>query len=349
MKIKKEIKFLGITFTTISALVVQQILTGRVDRPFLKESMGSSLSLRSGFPNYMEEAFYPSRRRPVVWHENEVANDDDYNDHNDHDLCRLKYLPSPPLPQRVAAILDNPVVSKKIAEEHSWNNHDRSFNIFLKDPLTMRRYPVAQSTDCIRARIGYNSGIHMWEITWLVGQRGTNAVVGVATKEEALSGEGYQNMVGNTEHSWGWDLVRNKTLHAGGEESYPANNTENNCRDWAVPDTFNMVLDMDNGKLGFTIENKFLGWSHCNLDTEREVFPIINTVWGNCEVKLRYLSSLEWEEMGLIVLAKAAIRSSLGRDSKDLNKRVEKLKLPTLLKNCLKNEEGEIPAYNNNP
>ena len=52
-------------------------------------------------------------------------------------------------PQRLSILLDSPPVTRDEAEAHGWNENDRSFNIVLKedDPLTMRRHPVAQSTD----------------------------------------------------------------------------------------------------------------------------------------------------------------------------------------------------------
>ena len=49
------------------------------------------------------------------------------------------------------------------------------------DKLTFHRHPVAQSTDCIRGRVGYERGIHLFELTWPTRQRGTHAVVGVST------------------------------------------------------------------------------------------------------------------------------------------------------------------------
>merc|ERR1719369_153837 len=55
------------------------------------------------------------------------------------------------MPQAVAALLNQEPVSRSIAEAHSWNLEDRSSNVELKaeDSLTMRRRPVAQSTDCV--------------------------------------------------------------------------------------------------------------------------------------------------------------------------------------------------------
>lgn len=82
--------------------------------------------------------------------------------------------PSPPLQlgtaagltQRLATLLDSPAVSREVAEQHTWNPSDKSFNIVMKadDPMVMRRQPVAQSTDCIRGRVGYTQGVHMWEV-----------------------------------------------------------------------------------------------------------------------------------------------------------------------------------------
>jgi len=245
------------------------------------------------------------------------------------------------LPQRVAILLDNPPVSREEAEEHSWNTNDRSFNVVLKedDPLTMRRHPVAQSTDCIRGKTGYSSGIHLWSVSWPVRQRGTHAVVGVATREAVLHSVGYQSLVGNTEHSWGWDLGRKKAYHnsrANEGNNYPPTITHHH--QWTVPDTFNMVLDMDSGYLGFVVGDQFLGWSHTNVKSGERVFPIVSTVWGHCEVKLRYLGGLDGGVVGLQELTRGAIRNTLGRNGLELERRVETLNLPTQLKRYLKNQ-----------
>ena len=71
-----------------------------------------------------------------------------------------------------------------------WFNF-RSFNLYVKedDPLTLHRYPVAQSSDCIRGKVAYERGLHIFEITWSARQRGTNAVVGVATGTPDLTKE----------------------------------------------------------------------------------------------------------------------------------------------------------------
>lgn len=60
------------------------------------------------------------------------------------------------------------------------------------DKMTFHRHPVAQSTDGIRGKVSYTKGLHLWEIHWSTRQRGTHAIVGVATNEAPLHSRGYQ-------------------------------------------------------------------------------------------------------------------------------------------------------------
>ena len=135
-------------------------------------------------------------------------------------------------PPRLDLLLDMPPAPLETQIANSWNPEDRSLNIFVKedDKLTFHRHPVAQSTDCIRGRVGYTRGLHVWEMSWSSRQRGTHAVVGVATKDAALHCVGYQCLVGSTTDSWGWDLGRNKLYHDAKNNpgvSYPRHVAEN--------------------------------------------------------------------------------------------------------------------------
>ncbi len=87
------------------------------------------------------------------------------------------------IPPRLEMLMDMPAVVREVQLKHAWNPDDRSYNIFVKedDKLTFHRHPVAQSTDCIRAKVPYERGLHLFEITWSTRQRGTHAVVGVST------------------------------------------------------------------------------------------------------------------------------------------------------------------------
>ena len=186
----------------------------------------------------------------------------------------------PRLPQRLAALLTSPPVSREEAVAHAWNPEDRSSNVELKadDLFTMRRRPVAQSTDCVR-------------ITWPSRQRGTHAMVGVGTLAAELQADGYKGLVGDSVNSWGWDLGRKQALHAGrdsaGAPLFPTSLTHHH--QWIVPDQFLMILDMDAGTLAWFADHQYLGVSHQGI--QGEVFPMVSTVWGHCEVSLVYLGS----------------------------------------------------------
>ena len=70
-------------------------------------------------------------------------------------------------------------------------------------------------------------------------------------------------MVGNSDQSWGWDIGRLKVLHNNVTQHqtsyYPGTVTHHH--QWSVPDTFSMVLDMDQGNLGFVVGDQWLGWA----------------------------------------------------------------------------------------
>jgi len=50
---------------------------------------------------------------------------------------------------------------------NSWNPKDCSMNIVVENHgFTFVRNVIAESTDMIRTKTGYNTGKHIWEITW---------------------------------------------------------------------------------------------------------------------------------------------------------------------------------------
>lgn len=105
--------------------------------------------------------------------------------------------------------------SKVRAFAHAWNPDDCSKHVFVKnDGFTLHRNPIAQSTDAIRGKIGFQYGRHSWEIKW-DSPLGTVAVVGVATKDAPLQCNGYVPLVGSNENSWGWNLAENNLIHKG--------------------------------------------------------------------------------------------------------------------------------------
>lgn len=198
-------------------------------------------------------------------------------------------------PNRIDILLDMPPAPKDIQLKHSWNADDRSLNIFVKDDdkLTFHRHPVAQSTDCIRGKVGMTKGLHIWEICWPTRQRGTHAVVGVATAEAPLHSVGYQSLIGAETHSWGWDLGRNKLYHDsknGAGATYPA--ILKNDEAFLVPDKFMVALDMDEGTLSFIVDQQYLGVAFRGL-RGKKLYPIVSAVWGHCEITMRYIGNLD--------------------------------------------------------
>jgi len=193
-----------------------------------------------------------------------------------------------PLPQRIAHLLDSQEVGVEEALLHAWNPQDRSFNIRVKDedPFTIRRQPVAQSTDSARTLQGYSTGLHIFEIMWPVHQRGTHAAIGVSTDRQTLHSIGYSTLIGQSDQSWGWDLGRLKAYHnSNSEPGWPYPSVIH--ADFKLGDTIFLVLDCDAGRLSFVSEGRWLGVAHSGLQA-RILHPTVSGVWGNCEVTMRY-------------------------------------------------------------
>jgi SPRY domain-containing SOCS box protein 1/4 len=201
----------------------------------------------------------------------------------------------------------------------------------LNDPLTMWRRAEIQSTDCVRGKAGHQSGLHLYNIIWPENQRGTHAGLGVATETAPLQAEGYRNLVGLGQDSWGWDLGRGKLYHNSRETSamsYPGR------EDWTVPDNIYMALDMEAGTVTFLAEGRSLGVAFTGL-RGLKLHPIISTVWGDCLVRMRYLGSLEPSPLSLQQLCREEVRDKLDRTEKA----ADKLGLPTVMKKYIKYEE----------
>ncbi|XP_051155297.1 protein gustavus isoform X2 [Leptopilina boulardi] len=238
-------------------------------------------------------------------------------------------------PARLDVLLDMPPASRETQIHHSWNADDRSLNIFVKDDdkLTFHRHPVAQSTDCIRGKVGYTKGMHVWELHWSTRQRGTHAVVGVATVDAPLHSVGYQSLVGNNELSWGWDLGRNKLYHDSKNNNgitYPALLKPDES--FIVPDKFLVVLDMDEGTLAFVVDGQYLGVAFRGLKG-RKLHPIVSAVWGHCEITMKYIGGLDPEPLPLMDLCRRVIRQRIGKHL--IEEKVDELSLPLSMKTYL--------------
>lgn len=245
------------------------------------------------------------------------------------DFCR---------PPRLDLLLDMPPAGHETQLRHAWNPDDRSLNIFVKedDKLTFHRHPVAQSTDCIRGKVGYTRGLHVWRIHWPARQRGTHAVVGVATAEAPLHSVGYTALVGSDSESWGWDLGRNRLHHDGKNRPVSTSAPTYPCflepdESFVLPDSLTVILDMDEGTLSFMVDGQYLGVAFRGLKGKR-LYPIVSAVWGHCEVSIRYINGLDPEPLPLMDLCRRVARLALGRDRIH---HIDTLPLPQTLKNYL--------------
>jgi len=249
-------------------------------------------------------------------------------------------LAAVPMSQRLLLALDMPQVPRHVAEQNSWNPDDRSLNIYVKedDLLTLHRHPVAQSTDCIRSKVGYERGLHLFELTWPSQQRGTHAVVGLATLAAPLHSVGYQSLIGNNDQTWGWDLGRNKAYHDSNNipgVNYPA------ClgpdENFQIPDKFIMVVDMEEGTLSFIVDGTWLGVAHSGLKGQK-VHLIVSAVWGHCEITMRYLAGLQPGPLSLMNMSRLCIRQSVGKQGIEAGA-IDDLMLPRSMKNYIKYSE----------
>ncbi|XP_066578894.1 protein gustavus [Amia ocellicauda] len=197
-------------------------------------------------------------------------------------------------PAQLDKLLDMPPASLEVQLQHAWDRKDRSGNIYIKDDnLTFYRKKVSNSTDCIRGKVGYTRGLHVWEIYWPRDQRGTHAVVGVATEYAPLFSFEIESLVGSSRESWGWDLGRNTLYHDSKNrpgETYP--NILRSKKLLAVPDSLKVVLDMDEGTLSFIVDEQYLGVAFRGLKGKK-LYPIVSAVFGNCEVTMRYINGLD--------------------------------------------------------
>ncbi|EAW79010.1 SPSB4 isoform 1 [Pan troglodytes] len=240
----------------------------------------------------------------------------------------------PGRPARLDQLLDMPAAGLAVQLRHAWNPEDRSLNVFVKDDdrLTFHRHPVAQSTDGIRGKVGHARGLHAWQINWPARQRGTHAVVGVATARAPLHSVGYTALVGSDAESWGWDLGRSRLYHDGKNQpgvAYPAFLGPDEA--FALPDSLLVVLDMDEGTLSFIVDGQYLGVAFRGLKGKK-LYPVVSAVWGHCEVTMRYINGLDPEPLPLMDLCRRSIRSALGRQRLQ---DISSLPLPQSLKNYL--------------
>lgn len=191
--------------------------------------------------------------------------------------------------------------AKVLCYECAWNDQDRSHNIYIKnDCLTLHRKPVAQSSDGIRTKIGFTSGLHYFVIIFHGPSFGSSALVGVSTKNAPVHCQGYTPLLGNDDAGWAWDLSQHCLRHDGKVVEEVSNVRElSSCRYifeflFSPPQTVSignkigLTLDMDIGMLEFDINGRYVPAKFTNLPKDQPLYPSISAVYGNSEVTLIY-------------------------------------------------------------
>ncbi|XP_013407206.1 uncharacterized protein LOC106171413 [Lingula anatina] len=129
-------------------------------------------------------------------------------------------------------------------------------------------------------------GKHVFEFIWPTNQRGYNACLGVATKDAPLDSQGLVSLVGHTDLSWGWDMVRRRTIREGKVQStYPsaALNT-------AIPDKVLMYVNTDTCTVAFgTDGGVYWGLAFTYQKTGHTLYPMVSVNHPMGLVRMRYL------------------------------------------------------------
>ncbi|CAD5213211.1 unnamed protein product [Bursaphelenchus okinawaensis] len=237
-------------------------------------------------------------------------------------------------PKKFDILFTQAAPTRTVQEENAWDStsNGKSVNIYVRedDKLTLHRHPVAQSTDCIRGKKGYNRGFHVWQITWPVRQRGTHAVIGVCNKNCRMQIAGYHSLIGNDENSFGWDIIRNQGLHMAKSKAhwtYPDPSIVDNH--FQAPESVFCILDMDEGYMAFSTAEKYLGVAFRNLKGQT-LYPVVCAVWGHCEITMKYMGSLAPRPRSLMEICRRTIRMEVGPEHLE---RVDEFTIPKSLRN----------------
>lgn len=217
-----------------------------------------------------------------------------------------------PTSSRLAITLKAPPVAPD-DECSRWSSVHRSPN-FLLSPCKreVMRLPVERSSDGARAETGVKSGLHVWEVMWNPNLRGSHAVLGISRQNCPLQASGYDVLIGGDSESWGWELRTNQLWHAGEQlRLYPERQGSCNCEHTEryglkantkiaqsplpIPERILLVLDVDAGTLGFSVDGSFLGVAFKDLPSGVELFPAVSSVRGGASIWLRYLNGAKRE------------------------------------------------------
>ncbi|XP_008430899.1 SPRY domain-containing SOCS box protein 2 [Poecilia reticulata] len=251
-----------------------------------------------------------------------------------------------PTSSRVTLILSSSVASPG-DRRSDWSSQHRSPHFQLSQcKQEVTRAPAELSSDGVRAEVGVESGLHVWEVTWNPEHRGSHAVIGISRQDCPLQDSGYKVLVGGDSLSWGWELQTNQLWHGGetlacfpcerrGSLRLKSSNSLHSKETDApllIPERVQLVLDADAGTLGFAVDGSFLGVAFRDLPPGVELFPAVSSVRGGARIALRYLNGTTRNPPALKALCGLSILQNLGQQRQN---QVDKLPLPPLLQHYL--------------
>lgn len=172
---------------------------------------------------------------------------------------------------------------KIIAFICTWKKDTVSGNFdMLSNMFSVRRRPIAQSSDVARANVGFSRGIHEWIVRFDSPKLGSHAGVGICTSSCSLHGNGYYCVLGENDQSWGWDVVKHELRHNGkciGE----LNN------EVVIGDRIGIILNADKGTVSFELNDFPIGTPFENLPLHKTLYPCISAVYGDSHISMVYV------------------------------------------------------------
>lgn len=77
-----------------------------------------------------------------------------------------------------------------------------------------------------------------------------------------------------------------------------------------MPDKFLVVLDLEEGTLAYVVDGQYLGVAFSDLKDKGALYPMVSSVWGHCEITMRYINGLEREWSAALAVRENELSSS---------------------------------------
>ncbi|XP_064636724.1 uncharacterized protein LOC135493353 isoform X2 [Lineus longissimus] len=198
-------------------------------------------------------------------------------------------LPSQSREQAAPPRRDEPSGGKTGNVEYVWEAEECGANMVVsaETPKECHRKRAIQATDAVRGKFDLIGGVHVFQFTFNDKPFGSHCSIGVCLEDAELSREGYGPVIGKDEFGWAWDLPSRMLVHDNQNcGAYPRVNPEQ-----FIHNKILMVLNLEEGKMGFMMEGVDLGPAFEGLPTDEPLYPAVTIVYGNAGVTVDLLQS----------------------------------------------------------